>query len=240
MTSSRRTARVAGVLYLVTFVSIPSLVLYGPAREADYLTGAGDDTGLLVAAFLEVLVALAGIGTAITLFPVLKRQNESMALGFAATRTLEAAMILVGVASMLSLVTLRAGLGAGGADTGALAAVGASHVATYDWAFTLGQSLIPGLNAILLGTLLYQSGLVPRALPLMGLIGAPLHLSAVALTIFGVIDRSGVYALIAVLPIAAWELSLGLYLVVKGFRPSPILTITPPPTTPLRDALPVA
>jgi hypothetical protein len=239
MSSTRRTALVAGIFYLVSFASIPSLVLYGPVREAGYLTGAGSDTGILLAAFLEVVVALAGIGTAVTLYPVVKRQNEAMALGFVASRTFEAAMILVGVGSILSLVTLRQGLGATtGADAAAL--VSASHVATYDWAFTLGQSLAPGLNAILLGTLLYRSGLVPRALPLMGLIGAPLHLTAVALTMSGVIDRSGLVALVAVLPIAAWEFSLGVYLVVKGFKPSPILTTTPPPVAPVLDALPVA
>ncbi|WP_454085851.1 DUF4386 domain-containing protein [Georgenia sp. Marseille-Q6866] len=223
MDPSRKTALVAGVCYLLTFVSIPSLILYGPVREAGYLTGGGSDTGILVAAFLEVIVALAGIGTAIVLFPVVKRQNETLALGFVAARTLEAAMILVGVASILSLVTLhRSGTAAGG-DAAALLATGASHVATYDWAFTLGQSLVPGLNAILLGTLLYRSGLVPRVLPVMGLVGAPLHLTAVTLTVFGVIDRSGLVALLAILLIFAWELSLGVYLVVKGFRPSPLL-----------------
>jgi hypothetical protein len=241
MSSTRRTALVAGIFYLITFVSIPSLVLYGTARESGYLTGSSGDAGILLAAFLEVVVALAGIGTAVTLFPVLKRQNEALALGFVASRTLEAAMILVGVGSMMSLVTLRQGLDAvPGADAGALAVTGMSQVATYDWAFTLGQSLAPGLNAILLGTLLYRSGLVPRVLPLIGLIGAPLHLTAVALTLFGVIDRSGTVALIAVLPVAVWELSLGIYLVARGFRPSPILTTTAPPAPPVRRPLPVA
>ncbi|TRW47107.1 DUF4386 domain-containing protein [Georgenia yuyongxinii] len=244
MSNTRRTARIAGVFYLITFVSIPSLFLYDPVRRADYLTSTGDDTGILLAAFLEVLVALAGIGTAITLFPIVKRQNETMALGFVASRTLEAAMILVGVASILSLVTLRQDLGAAtGANAASLLSTGASHIATYDWAFTLGQSLVPGLNAILLGTLLYKSGLVPRVLPALGLIGAPLHLTAVALTIFGVIDRAGPVALIAVIPIALWEFSLGIYLVVKGFKPSPILTTTAPPLPPVattREALPVA
>lgn len=234
---ARRTSLVAGVFYLITFVSIPSLVLYGPVHGADYLTSGSSDTGILLAAFLEVLVALAGIGTAITLFPVLKRQNEAMALGFVASRTLEAAMILVGVGSILSLVTLRQNIGTTpGLDATSLAPVTASHIATYDWAFTLGQSLAPGLNAILLGTLLYRSGLVPRILPAVGLIGAPLHLSAVALTIFGVIDRSGLVALIAVIPIALWELSLGIYLVVRGFRPSPILATTVPPDPPVVSA----
>jgi Domain of unknown function (DUF4386) len=154
---------------------------------------------------------------------VVKRQNEGMALGFVASRTLEAAMIFTGVASLLSLVTLRQDLGtATGANAASLITTGASHIATYNWAFTLGQSLMPGVNALLLGTLMYRSRLVPRVLPVLGLIGAPLHITAVVLTMFGVIDRIGSVALIAALPIAAWELSLGLYLVIKGFKPCPI------------------
>ena len=189
----------------------------------DFIIGSAADTAALWGCFLEVIVALAGIGTAVTLYPVVKRQNEGMALGFVASRTLEAAMLFTGVASLLSLVTLHQDLGtAAGADAASLAAIGASHVATYHWAFTLGQSLMPGINAILLGTLLYRSGLVPRVLPMIGLIGAPLHLTAVVLTMFGVVDRVGTVTGIAVIPIAVWELSLGVYLVVKGFKPCPI------------------
>ena len=223
MDSTRKTALVAGVFYLMTMVSIPTLALYGPVKSKDFIIGSGADTGALLGCFLEVIVALAGIGTAVTLFPVVKRQNEGMALGFVASRTLEAAMLFTGVASILSLVTLHQDLGtAAGADAASLAAIGASHVATYHWAFTLGGSLMPGINAILLGTLLYRSGLVPRVLPMIGLIGAPLHLTAVVLTMFGVIDRVGSVALIAALPIFVWELSLGIYLIVKGFKPCPI------------------
>jgi Domain of unknown function (DUF4386) len=241
MSPLRRTALVAGVFYLVTFVSIPTLFLYSHVKSTDYITSTGPDTGVLVGCFLEVLVAIAGIGTAVTLFPVVKRQNQALALGFVASRTLEAAMIFTGVASLLSLVTLRQDLGsAAGADAASLVSLGASHVATYNWAFTLGQSLMPGVNAILLGTLLYRSRLVPRLLPTLGLVGAPLHISAVVLTMFGVIDRVGTVAGIAVLPIATWELSLGIYLVVKGFKPSPITEDRVPPNLAARDPLPVA
>ena len=223
MDPSRKTALVAGVFYLMTMVSIPTLALYGPVKSKDFIISSGADTGALWGCFLEVVVALAGIGTAVTLFPVVKRQNEGMALGFVAARTLEAAMLFTGVASLLSLVTLHQDLGtAAGADAASLAAIGASHVATYHWAFTLGGSLMPGINAILLGTLLYRSGLVPRVLPMIGLIGAPLHLTAVVLTMFGVVDRVGTVTGIAVIPIALWELSLGVYLIVKGFKPCPI------------------
>jgi Domain of unknown function (DUF4386) len=244
MSPSRRTALVAGVFYLVTFVSIPTLFLYEPVKKVDYVTSGGGNGAVLLGCFLEVIVALAGIGTAITLFPVVKRQNEGMALGFVASRTLEAAMIFTGVASMLSLVTLRQDLGSGtGADSASLITIGASHLATYNSAFTLGQSLMPGINAILLGTLLYRSRLVPRVLPSLGLIGAPIHITAVVLTMFGVVDRVGSVTLLAALPIAVWELSLGIYLVVKGFKPAPILaTAVPPvpPVLPMRETLPVA
>ena len=222
MTSLRKTALVAGIFYLVSFISMPTLALYGPVKtHADFIISSGPDTGVLWGAFLEVIVGLADIGTAVTLFPVVKRQNEGMALGFAAARTHEAAMIFTGVASLLSLVSLRHA-GATGAEAASLITLGASHVATYNWAFTLGQSLMPGINALLLGTLMYRSGLVPRVIPAIGLIGAPLHITAVVLTMFGVIDRVGSVALIAALPIAVWEFSLGVYLVVKGFKPCPI------------------
>jgi hypothetical protein len=223
MDSTRKTALVAGIFYVITFVSIPTLGLYSSVKSKDFILSSGADTGALWGAFLEVIVALAGIGTAATLFPVVKRQNEGMALGFVAARTLEAAMIFTGVASLLSLVTLRQDLGtATGASAASLIATGASHIATYNWAFTLGQSLMPGINALLLGTLMYRSGLVPRVLPVIGLVGAPLHITAVVLTMFGVIDRIGPVAGIAVIPIAVWEFSLGVYLIVKGFRPCPI------------------
>ena len=224
MDSMRMTALVAGILYLITFISVATLTLYGPVlKDPAYILSSGSDAGLRWGALIDVIVALAGIGTAITLYPVVKRQNQAMALGFVASRTLEAAMLFTGVASLLSLVTLHQDLGtATGADAATLVTVGASQVATYHWAFTLGGSLMPGINAILLGTLLYRSGLVPRVLPLIGLIGAPLHLTAVILAMFGVVDRISTVTGIAAVPIAVWEFSLGVYLIVKGFKPCPI------------------
>jgi hypothetical protein len=221
--STRKTALVAGIFYLITFVSMPTLGLYSSVKSKDFIISSGADTGALWGCLLEVIVGLAGIGTAVTLFPVVKRQNEGMALGFVATRTLEAAMIFTGVASLLSLVTLHQDLGtATGANAASLITIGASHVATYNWAFTVGQSLMPVANALLLGTLMYRSGLVPRVIPVIGLIGAPLQLTAVILTMFGVIDRTSVATGILVIPDFIWELSLGIYLVVRGFKPCPI------------------
>lgn len=224
MSSTRKTALVAGAFYLITFISIPTLFLYGPVKNhRDWIFSSGGHTAVLVGGFLEVIVALAGIGTAVTLYPVLKRQNEGAALGFVTARVLEGSMIFAGVASLLSLVTLRHDPGAAaGANAAALVTTTASHVAVYNWTFLLGQSLMPAINALLLGTLLYRSRLVPRALPVLGLIGAPLLLAADIATLFGAIGQFSALAAVAALPIAAWEFSLGVWLVVKGFKPSPI------------------
>ena len=227
MDSMRKTALVAGIFYLITFISIPTLFLYGPVKNhQDWILGSGGHTAVLVGGFLEVIVALAGIGTAVTLYPVVKRQNEGFALGFVASRVLEASMIFAGVVSLLSLVTLRQHLGGAAGANAALVTTGASHVAVYNATFLLGQSLMPAINAVLLGTLLYQSRLVPRALPVLGLIGAPLLIAAVFATYFGGIEQSSSWAALLALPIAAWEFSLGVWLVVKGFRPCPITTGT--------------
>ena len=225
MTSLRKTALVAGVFYLITFISIPTLALYGPVRNhRDWILGSGSHSAVLVGAFLEVIVALAGIGTAVTLFPVVKRQNEGVALGFVTSRVIEAAMIFTGVLSLLSLVTLRHDLGGtAGANAAALVTTGASHVAIYNWTMLLGQTLMPCVNALLLGSLMYRSRLVPRIIPVLGLIGAPLLIAAVIATLFGGdIGHVSAFRAIATFPVAAWEFSLGVWLVVKGFKPCPI------------------
>ena len=232
MTSLRKTALVAGIFYLITFISIPTLGLYGSMKtNQDWVTSSGSSTGVLWGAFLEVIVALAGIGTAVTLFPVVKRQNEGMALGFAAIRTLEAAMIFTGVVSLLSLVHLRDVLSAAGVvDSSSLVTTGASLVAIYNGTLLLGQTLMPCMSALLLGTLMYRSRLVPRAIPLMGLIGAPLLIASTIAAFFGVIDQISAWSGIATVPVALWELSLGLWLTFKGFNPSPITADLVPAT----------
>ena len=225
MDPTRKTALVAGIFYLITFISIPTLALYSQVKNhPDWILGSGGHTGVLVGGFLELIVALAGIGTAVTLYPVVKRQNEGVALGFVTARVLEGVMIFTGVISLLSLLTLRQDLGgAGGANTAALVTTAASHVAVYNWTFLLGQSLMPAINALLLGSLMYRSRLVPRIIPVLGLIGAPILIASVITTLFRVDHQITVLAL-GFLPVAAWEFSLGVWLVVKGFRPSPITT----------------
>ena len=224
MTSLRKTALVAGIFYLITFVSIPTLALYGPVKHhQNWVLGSGGYTPVLVGGFLEVIVALASIGTAVTLYPVVKRQNQGLALGFVTSRLLEGVMIFTGVVSLLSLLTLKHDLGAAtGANATALVTVAASHVAVYNWTFLLSQSLMPGINAILLGTLMYRSRLVPRVLPLLGLIGGPLLIIAVFATLLGQHSTLGGLVALPVIPVAAWEFSLGLWLTFKGFRPAPI------------------
>jgi hypothetical protein len=216
-------ARVTGVLFLVTYVtSIPAaLVLYVPVlTDPGYITGAGGaDTGVFLGAFLELLLIVANIGTALALFPVLKRQNESLALGYVAARVVECAFIAVGILSLLTLVTLRRE--AAGADAGALAALGAALVALHDWTFLLGPGFVVGVgNGLLLGYLMYRSGLVPRPLAALGLIGGPLVCASGVAVLFGVFEQGGAGQMIAVIPEFFWELLLGIYLTVKGFRPS--------------------
>jgi hypothetical protein len=222
MTSTRKTALVAGVCYLITFVSIPTLALYRPVlNNRDWIISSGGHAGMLVGGFLEVIAALAAIGTAVTLYPVVKRQNEGVALGFVAARVLEAVMIFTGVVSLLSLVTLRQDLGAtAGANAAALVTTGAAHVAIYKWTFLLSQSIMPAINALLLGSLMYRSRLVPRIIAVVGLIGAPFLLCTVIATLFGGMKLGSPE--FAAVPVAAWEFSLGVWLVVKGFQPSPI------------------
>lgn len=217
MDSLRKTALVAGVLYLITFVSIPTLALYGSVTEEDYIVGPGPDTAVILGGVLEMIVALACIGTAVVLYPVVKRQNEAVALGFVGVRVLEAATIVAGVVSLLAIVTLRqAGVGAEALVTGQ------ALVALHDWTFLLGQGLLPAVNALLLGSLMYQSRLVPRILPVLGFIGAPLLIASAGATMFGVWGQVSVLSGISALLIAVWEFSLGVWLIVKGFKASPI------------------
>src|SRR5450755_2539819 len=219
MDSLRKTSLVAGVLYLLTFVSIPTLFIYGPVKSANYVIGAGPDTSAIIGGILEIIVALAGIGTAVVLFPVLKKQNEGLALGLVASRILEASTIFAGVAFLLSIVSLRQ------AGAGAEALVSSHALANlYDRIFLQGQSFMPAVNDLLLGFLLYQSRLVPRGLSLIGIVGAPILLASYLAVMFGLLGQHASLAGLSGIPVALFEFSLGVWLVVKGFQPSPILS----------------
>src|SRR5436853_2307302 len=209
MDSLRKTALVAGVFYLLTFVSIPTLFLYGSVKGANYIIGAGPDTSAIIGGILEIIVALAGIGTAVVLFPVLKKQNEAAALGLVASRILESGTIFVGLAFLLSILTLRqAGAGAGALVTShALATL-------YDRIFLQGQSFMPAICDLLLGFLLYKSRLVPRGLSLIGIVGAPVLLATYLGVMFGPRGQHAPLAALSAVPVALFEFSLGVWLVV--------------------------
>lgn len=228
MTSVRKTALVGGILYLVTFASsIPAYFLQEPLlTNPDYIVSSGSDTQVIFGCFLDLVTAFAGIGTAVALYSVVKRQHQGFALGFVTTRVMEGAIIVVSTVSLLAIVALRQP-GATGAEATTLTVVQQALVAVRDWTFLLGPGLMPVLNAVLLGTLLYRSRLVPRIIPTMGLIGAPLLFSSTIGTMFGINDPQSAWTGIATAPIFLWELSVGLWLTFKGFSPSaPILAGT--------------
>jgi len=213
MNSPRKHALVAGVAYIISFVSIPTLLLYTAVHEPNFIVGPGPDTRVLIGGVLEMIVALAGLVSAVALYPILKRQNQAMALGLVGTRTIEGAVIVVGVACLLTVVTLRqAGVGPEGLVTGR------ALVGLYDRLFLLSQSTIPAFNALFLAPLLYWSRLVPRVLPIVGMIAAPLLLTGTAAVLFGVIERGPLLQLVLGIPIALWEFSAGAYLTGRGFR----------------------
>jgi hypothetical protein len=226
----RRTSRAAGILYLITFVSIPTLALYKPVKDhvGTFVLGAGSDTGVMWAALSEVVVGLAGIGTAVVLFPVLKRQSETAALGVVAARLVETTLIFVGVISMLTVISLRTDV-AGTTGTSATSVITTGHglLSVYTWTFLLSQSLMPAIVDALLGYLLYRSGLVPRILPIIAFVGAPLLLASDLAVFFGAYSNVSVVALLAALPVAVFEFSLGVYLTVKGFRPAAVAALPP-------------
>ncbi|WP_196807559.1 DUF4386 domain-containing protein [Candidatus Solirubrobacter pratensis] len=219
------------MLFVITFVtSIPALLLYDPVlNHPGYILGSGADTRVLLGAFLELILIIANIGTAVVLFPILKRQNETLALGFVTARVVESTFIAVGILSLLAVVTLRQDLaGTAGSDTAALTTVGRSLVAIKDWTFLLGPGFIVGIgNGLLLGYLMYRSALVPQRMAMLGLIGGPLICASGIAVLFGAFDAGSAPQAIATIPEFAWELSLGLYLTFKGFKPSsPILDET--------------
>jgi hypothetical protein len=167
-----------------------------------------------------------------------------MALGFVSSRMLEATIIMVGVVSLLAVVTLRRDVaGTAGADQASLLTTGHALVAARDYTFQFGPNLSAGINALLFGTLLYRSRLVPRIIPTLGLVGAPLLIAATVATVLGLTEQGSVWFAPGGALIFVWELSVGIYMVVKGFKPSPITTTDDPhvpPVVPTREPLPVA
>lgn len=210
MPAHRRLSLAAGLLYLATFVtSIPAAALYAPllAGAAD-----ADPAAARWGAVLEVALALTCIGTAVVLAPVVRRVSEVASLGFVAARTLEAAIIVLGIAAVLALSAARA------AGAAADEPVAAMLVELHRWAFLIGPGLIPAINALCLAPALYRGRLVPRAIPIAGMVGIPLLLASATATLLGVFDQTSPLAAAFAAPIALWELALGLWLTFRGFR----------------------
>jgi hypothetical protein len=220
MTNTRKLTLAAGVLYIVTFVaSIPTLVLKQPVIDhLDFVLGHGDATPVLWGGLLDFVCAIAGIGTAVALYPVVRRFSSTSAIGFVTTRTLEAGILVVGVISLLSVVTLRNDVV--GSSTTALTTTSQSLVAMHNWSFLLGPGFMASFNALVLATAMYRFRLVPRFIPIMGFIGAPLLLASSLATFFGGHGQVSDTATLFALPIAAWEFSLGIHMMFKGLRHS--------------------
>ena len=228
MTTTRRLALAAGVFYLLTFVfSIPAFFLYEPVlTDPGYIVSSGGaDTRIILGATFEMLTALAGIGTAVAVYPVIRRQSQAASLGFVTTRIYEAAVMLIGVTALLAIVSLRQDGIAAGTDNAAMTAVGQMLVAVRDHTARIGPGLVPALNALCFGYALYRSRLVPRTIPALGLIGAPLFLTAALGIMLGIHSEESVFAAIALAPIFIWELSVGLWMTFKGFKPSALAAL---------------
>lgn len=228
MSRSRRVALWAGLLYLLTFVaSFPQLALFRHLVDdpSGYVTSAGSDAAVRLGSWLEILTAFACVGTAIALYPITRRVSRAAAIGFISTRIVEAAVIMAGVMCVLAVVTLHADLGgAASASDGSVGLTGAALVALRQATFLIGPGIVPALNAMFLGYVMYRSGLVPRLLPIVGLIGAPVLLLSSTVTILGGWDQVSATATLCALPIAAWELGLGVWMTFKGFRESAVTT----------------
>jgi hypothetical protein len=220
----QKRARIFGVLFALTFVTaIAGLLLYDPVlNDADYILSDGADTRVTAGALSEIFLAITNIGTALVLWPIARRQSETIALGYVVSRVVESIIIVVGLISLLTVVTLREDFAGSGADAGSLSVAGEALVAIHDWTFLLGPGFCVGVNGLLLGYLFYRSGLVPRWMATLGLVGGPLIFASAILVLFGAYEQDGAHFIFSV-PEIAFEASITVYTIVKGFRPSPIL-----------------
>lgn len=227
---TQRIARIFGWLFIATFVtSIGAKALFvsgvgGSFNQLSFTPGAFSETTVYFGVVLEFLLIVANIGTAVVLYPVVKRQSEGLALGYVTARIVESTFILVGLISIISMVSVNEALaGATGAQAAALTAQVSSLAATYDWAFLFGPGLVVGFgNGLILGYLMYRSGLVPRRMAMFGLVGGPMLILSFGLILFGVYENGSGPAFLMALPEIIWEGSLGIYCAWKGFKRSPI------------------
>src|SRR3954467_1948101 len=232
MEPTRKIALAGGIAYLVTFAaSIPQLKLFADviADPTGYISAAGSNAAVQWGSVLEIMTAASGVATAVILYPVTRRVSRTAAIGFVTSRVVEAALILVGVVSILGVVTLQQHFaGATGAQADALGVTGESLVSMRQWTFLLGPGVMAGVNDLLLGYILYRSGLVGRVIPIIGLVGAPLILLSDTVVILGGWTQVSAPGLLCALPVAVFEFSVGVYLTVKGFRPAAVAALDAP------------
>ena len=227
MNLSRPTAVIAGVFFLLTEIgAIVGAALYTPlVRGTDYITGAGADNRILLGALFEILLVIAAVGTAVTLYPILKRQNEGVALAFVMARVLEATAIMIGILSLLTVVSLRRDFaGSSDVDPDTLSAIGSALLALHEWTFLFGPNFALGAASLLLAYLMYASGLVPRGIAVLGLVGGALISASAVAVLLGAYEQLSAPGVVVALPVFAWELALLGYMILKGFRPVSILT----------------
>ena len=226
MSPMRKVALAGGIAYLVTFAaSIPQLGLFAGLVDdpAGFISGTDSNSPVLVGSWLEVITALACIATAVFLYPATRRISKTAAIGFVTSRVTEAALILVGVVSVLSVVTLKADFaGASAAQAETLQIVGDALVTVRQWTFLVGPGLIAGINGLFLTYVMFKGRLVPRAIPMIGFVGIPLILMSATVTIFGGWEQTSTAGALCAVPIAIWEFSLGVYLTAKGFKNEPV------------------
>jgi Domain of unknown function (DUF4386) len=227
MDPMRKTAYVVGVLFVITYVTsiAAKFAFYPPFLEhADYILGDGEDTRVLWGAFFEMILIIANIGTAVALYPVLKRRFPALSLGFVTARVMESVFIAVGILAVVTLVTMRQDFSnAASGDNTALAVTSHALVTLQEWTFNLGPGFVVGVgNGLLLGYMMYRTGLVPRGMAMLGLVGGTLIVLSGTAVIFGVTEAGSGAQVLAAMPEFFWELSFGVYLIVKGFRPSAI------------------
>jgi hypothetical protein len=221
MSGERRISLAFGALYLITFVtSISALILFQPVLDdpQGYIAGAGDDNRIYFGVLLELFLIISNLGTALVLIPLLKRQHEILTFSYVAARIMESVFILVGILAVLAVVTLRQD----SPDAGVLAE---SFAAIKDWTFKLGPGFVVGIgNGLILGYLMYRSGLMPRGLTWLGMVGGPIQSLVGILVVFDIFDAGAGVQGILTIPEIIWELSLGIYPLIWGFRSSPILS----------------
>jgi hypothetical protein len=224
----QRTGRIFGWFFIGTFVtSIPARLLFVDGLGASwddmrFVPGAGSETSLKVAAILEFGVIVFNIATAVVIYPLVRRQSETVSLGYVTARIMESVFIAIGLICIISVVDVMDALtGASGARAVALVVEGNSLVNTYEWAFLFGPGLVVGFgNGLMLGYLMYRSELVPRGMAVLGLVGGPLLILSFVFLLFDVYENGEGPSFFLALPEIAWEASLGIYCAWKGFRTS--------------------